>query len=285
MQLSNIWPSWKGAHFCDSHGQAWGKVGTWEAGCQSLFCQTLALRKLLWIWTRPFNGKVCVDLRGWYYINSRTHMDLFHKSGLRKNKSTLELIHCNLKISVMFRHFLVNKTLPGNPAPRIQLFLGNLFDGKASRQRRQLRTGAPADRKKNLGWKTRPQCGCYNTCTHPPALEATCKILQALGDIAERAKWKCDDKSHSKINPRLWTLRKRKKRALTRCLLRILSSSSKSESDRILSQHLDHHDHKNADCQLDNNDVPLSEVMRALTKTRGLYERWLAAGEESRQVL
>ena len=80
------------------------------------------------------------------------------------------------------------------------------------------------------------------------------------------------------------TLWKRRNRALTRCLLRILSSSSKSESDRILSQHLDHHDHKNADLQLDNNDA-LSEVMRALTKTRGLYERWLAAGEESRQVL
>ena len=147
----------------------------------TFFCQTLALRKLLW--TRPFYGKVCVDLRGWYYINSRTHNDLFHKSGLRKNKSTLELIHCNLEISVMFRHFLVNKTLPGNPVPRIQLFLGNLFDGKASRQRRQLRTGAPADRKKNLGWKTRPQCGCYNTCTHPPALEATfgyCKPSEIL---------------------------------------------------------------------------------------------------------
>ena len=27
---------------------------------------------------------------------------------------------------------------------------------------------------------------CYNTCTHTPALEATCKILQSLGDIAER---------------------------------------------------------------------------------------------------
>ena len=96
---------------------------------------------------------------------------------------TLELIHCNLEISVMFRHFLVNKTLPGNLVPRIQLFLGNLFDGKASRQRRQLRTGAPADRKKNLGWKTRPQCGCYNTCTHPPALEATfrsCKPSEIL---------------------------------------------------------------------------------------------------------
>ena len=52
-------------------------------------------------------------------------MNLFHKSRPQENKSTLELIHCNLEISVMFRHFLVNKTLPGNPVPRIQLFLGN----------------------------------------------------------------------------------------------------------------------------------------------------------------
>ena len=112
----------------------------------------------------------------------------FTNPGLRKNKSALEPIHCALEISVMFRHFLANKTLPGNPVPRIQLFLGlgNLFDGKASRQRRQLRTGAPADVKKNLGLETRPQCGCYNTCTHPPALEATFRSCNPLEILQRR---------------------------------------------------------------------------------------------------
>ena len=72
---------------------------------------------------------------------------------------------------------------------------------------------------------------------------------------------------------------------IVECDSDMLVNELESKVAELLSQHLDHHDHKNADRQLDNYDVPLSEVMRALTKTRGLYERWLAAGEESRQGL
>ena len=180
MQLSNIWPSWKGAHFCDSHG-------SWEAVCQALFFARHLLSENCCEHVH-FMGRFALTWGDDITLTQEHIWICFTNPGLRKNKSTLELIHCNLEISVMFRHFLVNKTLPGNLVPRIQLFLGNLFDGKASRQRRQLRTGAPADRKKNLGWKTRPQCGCYNTCTHPPALEATFRSCKPSGDIAEKEK-------------------------------------------------------------------------------------------------